>query len=117
MFVARKELVNAYVELNDPFEQLERFKTQARVSSCPAVSVGVLVSTWCLRRCVRTQDRLAGDEEACEADTEFCHALRYGLPPTGGWGMGLDRLVMMLTNRSSIRVRESSPLFRPAHTC
>jgi len=73
LFVAGMELCNAYTELNDPVVQLERFKEQQK-------------------------DKNKGDEEAHGIDKEFIEALEHGLPPTGGWGMGIDRLCMLLTN-------------------
>lgn len=73
LFVAGMELCNAYTELNDPLVQLERFKSQQ-------------------------EDKHKGDEEAHIIDNEFIEALEHGLPPTGGWGMGIDRLCMLLTN-------------------
>jgi lysyl-tRNA synthetase class 2 len=78
LFVCGKELCNAYTELNDPAEQLMRFQEQA-------------------------SQRASGDSEAQVVDTKFINALEYGLPPTGGWGMGVDRLVMLLTNNDTIR--------------
>jgi lysyl-tRNA synthetase class 2 len=78
MFVATKEVCNAYTELNDPFDQRERFEQQAR-------------------------DKAAGDDEAQLIDETFCQALEYGLPPTGGWGMGIDRLTMFLTDSNNIK--------------
>jgi lysyl-tRNA synthetase, class II len=77
-FVCKKEIVNAYTELNDPFDQRLRFEEQAR-------------------------QKAAGDDEAQMVDETFCTSLEYGLPPTGGFGMGIDRLVMFLTNHYSIR--------------
>jgi lysyl-tRNA synthetase class 2 len=77
-FVCKKEIVNAYTELNDPFDQRLRFEEQARQKD-------------------------QGDEEAQLIDENFCTSLEYGLPPTGGWGMGIDRIVMFLTNHYSIK--------------
>ena len=77
-FVCKKEIVNAYTELNDPFDQRLRFEEQAN-------------------------QKAQGDDEAQLVDENFCQSLEYGLPPTGGWGMGIDRLVMFLTDRYSIK--------------
>ena len=77
-FVCKKEIVNAYTELNDPFDQRLRFEEQARQKD-------------------------QGDDEAQMVDENFCTSLEYGLPPTGGWGMGIDRLVMFLTDNYSIK--------------
>ena len=78
VFLNTKEICNAYTELNIPSVQRERFRLQA-------------------------VDQAAGDEEAMPVDEEFCHALEFGLPPTGGWGVGIDRLVMYLTDAANIR--------------
>ena len=77
-FVCKKEIVNAYTELNDPFDQRLRFEEQA-------------------------SQKAQGDDEAQLIDENFCTSLEYGLPPTGGWGMGIDRLVMFLTDHYSIK--------------
>lgn len=77
-FVGKKEIVNAYTELNDPFDQRLRFEEQARQKS-------------------------AGDDEAQLIDENFCQSMEWGLPPTGGMGMGIDRMVMFLTNQYSIK--------------
>ncbi|KAJ3013274.1 hypothetical protein HKX48_005849 [Thoreauomyces humboldtii] len=79
LFIANRELVNAYEELNDPREQRARFRNQAQQ---------------------RTQ---MGDEEAMVLDEGFCEALEWGLPPTTGWGLGVDRLVMLLCGAPRIR--------------
>ena len=77
-FIAGMEICNAFSELNDPDDQVARFQMQGR-------------------------DFDAGDEEAHQMDEDYVRALTYGMPPTGGFGMGVDRLAMLLTNQSSIR--------------
>mmetsp|Transcript_7780 Transcript_7780/g.25536 ORF Transcript_7780/g.25536 Transcript_7780/m.25536 type:complete len:659 (+) Transcript_7780:22-1998(+) len=88
LFVATKELCNAYTELNNPFVQRQRFAAQAN-------------------------DTAAGDDEAMVKDEDFCVALEHGLPPTGGWGCGIDRLTMFLTNNCSIREVLLFPAMKP----
>lgn len=88
LFVAKKEIVNAYTELNDPLVQRARFAQQA-------------------------QDKAAGDDEAQMIDENFCTALEYGLPPTGGFGLGIDRLTMFLTDSYNIKEVLFFPAMKP----
>ncbi len=88
LIVNGKELCNAYSELNDPIDQLERFKEQLRLSE-------------------------KGDDEAMFIDMDFVRALEYGMPPTSGMGLGMDRLVMLMTNQSSIQEVLFFPQMRP----
>uniref|UniRef100_A0A1B0DJU4 Lysine--tRNA ligase n=1 Tax=Phlebotomus papatasi TaxID=29031 RepID=A0A1B0DJU4_PHLPP len=88
LFVMKKEICNAYTELNDPMVQRERFAQQAA-------------------------DKAAGDDEAQLVDENFCTALEYGLPPTGGWGMGIDRLTMFLTDSNNIKEVLFFPAMKP----
>jgi lysyl-tRNA synthetase class 2 len=78
LFVNGKEIANAYTELNDPIDQKERFEDQLRLAE-------------------------KGDDEAMAMDHDFIRALEYGMPPTSGLGVGIDRLTMMLTNQASIQ--------------
>ncbi|KAJ8679936.1 hypothetical protein QAD02_015723 [Eretmocerus hayati] len=88
LFVMKKEICNAYTELNDPFVQRERFEQQAK-------------------------DKAAGDDEAQLVDENFCTALEYGLPPTAGWGIGIDRLTMFLTDSNNIKEVLFFPAMKP----
>ena len=88
LFVNGKELANAYSELNDPIDQLSRFQEQLRLSE-------------------------RGDDEAMFIDMDFVRALEYGMPPTSGMGIGIDRLVMMMTGQESIQDVLFFPQMRP----
>ena len=99
LFICYKETCNAYTELNDPLVQREMFELQAKVMlSLIFLSLFSWSDLWFI------QDKAAGDDEAQLIDENFCTALEYGLPPTGGWGMGIDRLTMMLTDSNNIKV-------------
>ncbi len=88
LFVCGKELANAYSELNDPIDQLERFEEQAKLKS-------------------------NGDDEAMFIDYDFVRALEYGMPPTSGLGMGIDRLTMFMTGQTTIQDVLFFPQMRP----
>eukprot|EP01054_Gregarina_sp_Poly1_P008995 Gregarina_sp_Poly_1__8994@NODE_547_length_7572_cov_311_443438_g434_i0_p1_GENE_NODE_547_length_7572_cov_311_443438_g434_i0NODE_547_length_7572_cov_311_443438_g434_i0_p1_ORF_typecomplete_len596_score110_85tRNAsynt_2/PF00152_20/2_1e97tRNA_anticodon/PF01336_25/3e09tRNAsynt_2d/PF01409_20/4e05tRNAsynt_2d/PF01409_20/2_2Peptidase_S46/PF10459_9/3_1e02Peptidase_S46/PF10459_9/1_4RapA_C/PF12137_8/8_2_NODE_547_length_7572_cov_311_443438_g434_i010882875 len=88
LFIMGKEIANFYTELNDPQQQRRCFEAQAK-------------------------DKAAGDDEAQFMDEGYCTALEYGLPPTGGWGLGIDRLVMFLTNNVNIKEVILFPAMKP----
>ncbi len=88
LFVNRHELINAYTELNDPKVQMDFFQQQAEAKK-------------------------AGDDEAQFVDEDFVRALEYGLPPTGGWGLGIDRLTMLLTDTNNIKEVLLFPAMKP----
>ncbi|TAL69266.1 MAG: lysine--tRNA ligase [Bacteroidetes bacterium] len=88
LFINTKEIANAYSELNDPIDQMDRFQEQLKLSE-------------------------KGDDEAMFIDMDFVRALEYGMPPTSGMGMGIDRLTMLLTNQSSIQDVLFFPQMKP----
>jgi lysyl-tRNA synthetase class 2 len=88
LMVNGKELANAYSELNDPIDQLERFQEQLRLSE-------------------------KGDDEAMYIDNDFVRALEYGMPPTSGMGIGMERLIMLMTNQSTIQEVMLFPQMKP----
>ncbi|KAL0928130.1 hypothetical protein M5K25_002370 [Dendrobium thyrsiflorum] len=99
LFINKHELCNAYTELNDPVVQRERFAEQLKSPK--------------LLLFVSLQNRQSGDDEAMALDESFCTALEYGLPPTGGWGLGIDRLTMILTDSQNIKEVLLFPAMKP----
>ena len=89
LFIAGKEIANGFNELNDPLDQYQRFKNQVEAKE------------------------LTGDDEAMHMDLDYVRALSYGMAPTAGEGIGIDRLVMLLTNQHSIRDVLLFPAMRP----
>jgi lysyl-tRNA synthetase class 2 len=88
LMINGKEIANAYSELNDPIDQMDRFQEQLRLSE-------------------------KGDDEAMFIDLDFVRALEYGMPPTSGMGIGIDRLTMLLTNQPSIQDVLLFPQMKP----
>jgi lysyl-tRNA synthetase class 2 len=88
LFINGKEIANAYSELNDPIDQLERFEEQLKLSA-------------------------KGDDEAMFIDLDFVRSLEYGMPPTSGMGIGMDRLTMLFADQSSIQEVLFFPQMRP----
>jgi lysyl-tRNA synthetase class 2 len=90
LFVMGKEIANAYTELNDPIDQRERFVHQLSLAE-------------------------RGDDEAMSMDEDFLRSLEFGMPPTSGLGIGIDRLTMLMTNQTTIQEVLFFPQMKPEH--
>lgn len=88
LYVNRKEIANAYTELNDPLDQRQRFEEQMQLAA-------------------------RGDEEAMAMDEDFLKSLEYGMPPTSGLGIGIDRLTMLITGQEAIQEVLLFPQMKP----
>lgn len=88
LFINKREVCNSYTELNDPIKQRQLFEDQASAKA-------------------------EGDDEAMFIDDNFCTALEYALPPTGGWGIGVDRMTMLLTDTANIKEVSTPALYIP----
>jgi lysyl-tRNA synthetase, class II len=138
LFVNCREVCNAYTELNDPARQRQMFEDQAAAKeavrsqtaeillwlACPRICAWLNAETGLAARlglditgCTLVFRYLSfdlqGDDEAMLVDEGFCKALEYGLPPTGGWGMGIDRMTMLLANHDNIKEVLLFPAMKP----
>lgn len=123
MFMVGREHANAFSELTDPIDQRERFNVQVRYffSTYPLIIHLIkyhivynmyFQSNIAIFMSIQAAKKAAGDEEACGVDEDFLTALETGMPPTAGMGIGIDRLVMVLTDSAAIRDVIAFPLLR-----